>query len=148
MIIKEGLFFIKMILFVVNFIVLLLGLPTYFLGFEVNAIHNLIFLTIIVCILFISIFIYVLSSKVIKNYYLINEECLVFFKKNVEQFRISFQDVFLAEYLCFSVFTILDQSVFGYLKIKTNKNKEILIDMSHKTARKINKKYFSIIFKK
>ena len=146
--IKEGLFFTAMILIVVDSVILLIGIPTYLLGFEITKLHNLIFFTIILCILLVSVFIYVLYSKLIKNYYILTDESIIFYKKNIEQYRISFDELYSVEYMRFSVFTILEQSAFGYLKIHTRNKKDIFIDMSFKTAKIISKKYFDVIFKK
>lgn len=146
--IKEGLFFTAMILMVVDSVILLLGIPTYFFGFETNLFNNLIFITIIVCILLVSIFVYILCSKLIKNYYIVADKCIIFYKKGIEQYRIDFHDIHSSKYMCFSILTILEQSAFGYLKIKTNREKDILIDMSKKTAKKINENYFKIKFEK
>lgn len=143
--IKEGLFFLKIVLISVDSIILLLGIPTYFFGFEINTLHNLVFFMIILCILIISVFIYVLGYKLIKNYFIITDKSIIFYKNNIEQYEISFHEVFSAEYFCFTFGTILNQSAFGFLKINID-NQNIIIDISKTTAKEINKKYFKIRF--
>ena len=143
--IKDGLFFLKIVLISVDSIILLLGIPTYFFGFEINTLHNLVFFMIILCILIISVFIYVLGHKLIKNYFIITDKSIIFYKNNIEQYEISFHEVFSAEYFCFTFGTILNQSAFGFLKINID-NQNIIIDISKTTAKDINKKYFKIRF--
>ncbi|MGM9970751.1 MAG: hypothetical protein ACI35S_10215 [Anaeroplasma sp.] len=145
--IKKGLFMLYVGLLSINLLVLLLGIPTYLLGFEKSTINNLVFIGIICGFILLTIIIYLLVHILRKTYFIITKNEISFCKKNIKHYSILVNDILYAEYLCFSFSTILNQSTFGYLKVHTN-NLDIFIDMSRANAKKIDKEYFKIKFKK
>ena len=144
--IKKGLFVLYIGLLIFNLVVLLLGIPTYLLGFEKSGINNLVFIGIICGVILLTVIIYYLVFIIKKTYFIITKNEIVFYKNNMEQYKILVKDIIYAQYLCFSFNTILNQSTFGYLKVHTN-NLDVFIDMSRTNAKKINKTCFKITFK-
>ena len=58
--IKKGLFVLYVGLLILNLLVLLLGIPTYLLGFEKSGINNLVFIGIICGVILLTVIIYLL----------------------------------------------------------------------------------------
>lgn len=143
--IKNGLFALSVILVLLNLLVLLIGLLSYLFGFEKSSINTLIFIGIMCGTILFTVIIYLLASTFTKTYFIITENEIVYYKKNIEQYRVLVKDIIYAEYLCISFHTILNQCAIGFLDVHTN-SRVVYIDMPRKKAEKINKTYFKIKF--
>lgn len=143
--ITKGLYVLLIGLVIFNVIILLLGIPTYIFGFEKNMVNNLLFVGMDLGFILFSIIIYFCVRLFKKTYFIMEDNEIIFYKKKIKQYSVQLKEIKNAEYLCFSLGTILNQSTFGYLKVSID-NRDIVIDMSKKTAVKIDEKYFKIKF--
>ena len=148
MIIKKGQYVLFIVLVTLEVFSIIIGLFSFLLGFEISFKTIMFFLIIAFSISFFNILIYIIILKHLNTKYVFDDYCISYIIKNDYLCKWEYSLIKNAEYYKFSLHTILNQSVFGYIKITMHDGNFLIIDMSLKKALHINEKYFKIVFKK
>lgn len=146
--IKRGQYILFCAITMFDIVLFIVSLFSFLLGFEKNCQSILLFCGIFLGLVVTSVIIYVLVSHFIKRRYVFGDYKITYLKKDNVLNSWYYKDIAKAEYIKFSVMTIIDQRTFGYLKITMNDGFEIVFDASIRQIKKINQCFFNVKIKK
>lgn len=144
MVIKRGKYVLFVGIVMFDVVLFILSLFSFLLGFDINYKSVLFFCLISVILAFSSVILYFFISHFIKHKYVFDDKCITYLKKDKVLNIWYYENITKAEYIKFSIQTILDQSIFGDIKITMNDGSQIVFSASLKQIKKINQNYFKV----
>ena len=148
MVIKRGKYALFVVIVMFDFVLFIVSLLGFLLGFDINYKSVLFFCLISVILVFLSVILYVFISHFIKHKYVFDDKCITYLKKDKVLNIWYYENITKAEYIKFSEQTIIYQRIFGDIKITMNDGSQIVFSAFLKQIKKINQNYFKVKIKK